>query len=152
MYTQSQIQVKIENYCVYQERSQQEVRDKLYSWGLHKNEVENAISHLIENNFLNEERFAIAYTQGKLRIKKWGRFKIKQGLKMKRVSEPLIKTALKTIDPDEYYENLKSVLDKKASLLKVEDEWKRKNTLIQYGISRGYERDLIFEILNHNDL
>lgn len=152
MYTQSQIQVKIENYCVYQERSQQEVRDKLYSWGLHKNEVENAISHLIENNFLNEERFAIAYTQGKLRIKKWGRFKIKQGLKMKRVSEPLIKIALKTIDPDEYYENLKSVLDKKASLLKVEDEWKRKNTLIQYGISRGYERDLIFEILNHNDL
>lgn len=152
MYTISQSQVKIENYCAYQERSQQEVRDKLYTWGLHKNDVENIISHLIENNFLNEERFAIAYTLGKHRIKKWGRFKIIQGLKLKRVSDPLMKIALKQLEEEEYTLNLLSVLEKKAALLKVTDPWKRKNMLVQYGISRGYESELIFEILNDKDL
>lgn len=152
MYTISQSQVKIENYCAYQERSQQEVRDKLYTWGLHKNDVENIISHLIENNFLNEERFAIAYTLGKHRIKKWGRFKIIQGLKLKRVSDPLMKIALKQLEEEEYTLNLLNVLEKKAALLKVTDPWKRKNMLVQYGISRGYESELIFEILNDKDL
>ncbi len=86
---------KAEHYCAYQERSQQEVRDKLYEWGLYSNVVERVITELIAGNFLNEERFANAYTRGKFNQKGWGKNKIKQGLKFKRVSDPLIKKALK---------------------------------------------------------
>src|SRR5579872_6681533 len=93
---------KAEHYCAYQERSQQEVREKLYEWGLHPAGVENVIMHLVEGGFLNEERFANAYTIGKFRQKGWGRIKIKQGLKFKKVSEPLIKKALNSIDGDDY--------------------------------------------------
>ena len=72
-------------YCAYQERSQQEVRDKLYSWGLHRNEVENIIVDLISEGYLKEERFAIAFSGGKFRMKKWGKIKIKLALKAKKV-------------------------------------------------------------------
>src|SRR5258708_2225078 len=91
--------VKAMKYCAYQERSQQEVRDKLYSFGLHQKEVEEIISRLITDSYLKEERFAIAYATGKFRIKKWGVVKIRQGLKEKRVSDPLIRIALDQIDP-----------------------------------------------------
>jgi regulatory protein len=82
---------KAEHYCAYQERSQQEVRDKLYEWDLKPAEVENIIIRLIENNYVNEERFAKAYVRGKFNQKGWGRIKIKQGLKQKRVPDGLIK-------------------------------------------------------------
>src|ERR1700740_2175906 len=88
---------KAEHYCAYQERSQQEVRDKLYEWGLWPEAVEHIISQLICDNFLNEERFAKAYALGKFRQKGWGKIKIKQGLKLKKVPEVLIKKALLTI-------------------------------------------------------
>src|SRR6478672_11536112 len=84
-------------YCAYQERSQQEVRDKLYSWGLHRTEVEQALSELISENYLKEERFAEAFAGGRFRIKKWGRNKIRLALQQKKVSEPLINSALKNI-------------------------------------------------------
>ena len=75
---------KAEHFCAYQERAQQEVRDKLYEWGLWPDAVENIIVKLIGDNFLNEERFAKAYTQGKFKQKGWGKLKIKQGLKLKK--------------------------------------------------------------------
>ena len=89
---------KAEHYCAYQERSQQEVRDRLYEWGLWPEAVENTIIKLIADNFLNEERFANAYTKGKFNQKGWGRIKIKQGLKFKNVPDVLIKKALKLIE------------------------------------------------------
>lgn len=143
---------KIENYCAYQERSQQEVRDKLYNWGLHKNEVENLIVELINDNFLNEERFALAFASGRHRMKKWGKYKIKQGLKQRSISEPLIRIALKSIDPEEYYNNLKDVLEKKASMIHQTDPLKARYQLINYALSKGYEKNLIIEILSDNDL
>src|SRR6187549_1978004 len=88
---------KAENYCAYQERSQQEVRDKIYSWGLHRNDVENIISKLITDGFLKEERFAQAYARGKFRIKKWGRNKIREALRGKKVPDSLINKSLKEI-------------------------------------------------------
>src|ERR1700759_5714121 len=94
---------KAEHYCAYQERSQQEVRDKLYEWGLYSQQVENIISRLIEGNYLNEERFAKEYARGKFNQKAWGRIKIKQGLKFKQVPDKLIKKALDTINLSDYY-------------------------------------------------
>jgi len=112
---------KAENYCAYQERSQQEVRDKLYEWGLHKVAVENIISNLIGNNFLNEERFSKAYAMGKFRQKGWGKVKIKQGLKFKQVPDILIKKALLNIPGDEYIQMLEKVLAKKNNVLNEKD-------------------------------
>ena len=82
--------LKAESYCAYQERAQQEVRNKLYEWGLHQQDTESIISELILTNFLNEERFAASYVSGKFNIKRWGKIKIKQGLKLKKVPEKMI--------------------------------------------------------------
>jgi regulatory protein len=143
---------KAEHYCAYQERSQQEVRDKLYEWGLYPNIVEQVIIKLIEGNFLNEERFANAYTRGKFNQKGWGKNKIKQGLKLKRVSGPLIKKALNGINGDDYLLMLHKVIQKKATLLSEKDAYKRKYKLHQYALSRGYENDLISDVLKASDL
>ena len=143
---------KAEHYCAYQERSQQEVRDKLYEWGLHSAAVENIISLLISDNFLNEERFAKAYVQGKFKQKGWGKIKIKQGLKFKRIPEVLIKKALQTISPDDYLQALEHILAKKARTVAETDPYKRRYKLQQYALSRGFEADLILDVLKASDL
>ena len=138
---------KAENYCVYQERSQQEVRDKLYEWGLWTDAVENIISQLIGDNFLNEERFARAYTQGKFNQKGWGKIKIKQGLKFKKVPDVLIKKALQGIAADAYMASLQRVLNKKANTVSEKNPFKRKYKLHQYALNRGYESDLVDDVI-----
>ncbi|MBK0379069.1 regulatory protein RecX [Mucilaginibacter segetis] len=143
---------KAEHYCAYQERSQQEVRNKLYEWGLWTAAVENIISQLIEGNFLNEARFAHAYVQGKFRQKNWGKIKIKQGLKLKNVSPALIKKALAGINPDHYMATLHRTIEKKAALLTEKDPYKRRYKLQQYAYSRGYETDLTAEVLKNSEL
>jgi len=152
IYTPKQALLKAESYCAYQERAQQEVRDKLYDWGLHQEDVEQIISQLVSENFLNEERFAIAYTLGKLRIKSWGKIKIKQSLKFKRVSEPLIKIAFSKIDLDEYEHKLSELVDKKQLLIKDKDPYIIKNKLFQYALSRGFESDIISSVLKEKGL
>ena len=143
---------KAEHFCAYQERAQQEVRDKLYDWGLWPDAVENIIVKLIGDNFLNEERFAKAYVQGKFKQKGWGRIKIKQGLKIKKIPENLLKKALLTIDGDEYFEMLTKVLSKKAALLNEKVPYKRRYKLQQYALSRGFETELNFDVLKNSEL
>lgn len=143
---------KAEKYCAYQERSQQEVRQKLYDLGLYPRDVEQIISELIGNNFLNEERFANAYALGKFRIKGWGKIKIKQGLKLKRVPEGMIKKALQQIDLDDYLAKLKGILEKKAILLKEKEPYKRSYQLKQYAFGKGYEGNLVADVLKDSPL
>ena len=138
---------KAEHYCAYQERSQQEVRDKLYEWDLKPTAVENIISRLIENNYLNEERFAKAYVQGKFNQKGWGKIKIKQGLKLKRVPDVLIRKALQSIPDEDYLVTLQNLLAKKAATLTERHHLKRRYKLQQYALGRGFESDLIWEAL-----
>lgn len=144
--------VKAESWCAYQERAQQEVRDKLYEWNLKPNEVEELITELITTNFLNEERFAMAYVSGKTNIKKWGKIKIKQGLKLKKVPEKLIQKALNSIDGDQYLANLLATAEKKSAVLNEKDPLKRKYKLVSYLQSKGFENDLIFLVLKANNL
>jgi len=151
-FTKAQARLKAESFCAYQERCQQEMRDKLYFWGLHREEVEEVIADLITDNFLNEERFAMAYVSGKFNMKGWGKIKIKQGLKQKMISPRLIDDALRHLDAEGYYEKLTLLLEKKAALLKETDAYKRKNKLAQYAMGKGYENDLIFDVLNNNNL
>lgn len=143
---------KAEKYCAYQERSQQEVRQKLYDLGLYPRDVELIISELISNNFLNEARFANAYALGKFRIKGWGKIKIKQALKLKRVPEGMIKKALLQIDLDDYLAKLKGILEKKAAVLKEKEPYKRSYQLKQFAFGKGYEGNLVAEVLKDNAL
>ncbi len=143
---------KAEHYCAYQERAQQEVRNKLYEWGLRPDEVEENISELITTNYLNEERFAQAYVSGKFNIKKWGKIKIKQALKLKRVPEKMILKALNTIDYDDYLKAILASAEKKSNLIKESDPYKRRNKLITYLMTKGFENNLIMEVLKDNDL
>jgi regulatory protein len=143
---------KAEHYCAYQERSQQEVRNKLYEWGLWTSAIENIISKLIEENYLNEERFAKAYTRGKFNQNGWGKIKIKMGLQLKKVSPPLIKKALMTIDLDDYMSTLSRVIEKKAKTVTEKNERKRHYKLQQYALSRGFEPELAAEVLKNSEL
>ncbi|WP_243732521.1 regulatory protein RecX [Pedobacter metabolipauper] len=143
---------KAEHYCAYQERSQQEVRNKLYDWGLWPNEVEEVISELIGTNFLNEERFASAYVSGKFKIKKWGKVKIKQGLKLKKITDRMILTALNTIDYDEYLETIRYTAEKKLGSITEKDPYKKRYKLITYLMSKGFENNLIIDVLKSNNL
>lgn len=93
---------RIRHFCAYQERAQQEVRDRLYVLGMTKSEVEEILSDLISDNFLNEERFAIQFAGGHFRIKQWGKLKIQHALQQKRVSPVNIKKALKSINDSDY--------------------------------------------------
>lgn len=144
--------VKAESYCAYQERAQQEVRDKLYEWGLHHDDVENVIVELIQTNFLNEERFAMSYVSGKFNIKKWGKIKIKQGLKLKRIPEKMIIKALNAIDYDKYLEVILATAEKKSAVLIEKDPYKRKYKLMTYLMGKGFESNLISEVLKANNL
>ncbi|MGV3611801.1 MAG: regulatory protein RecX [Fluviicola sp.] len=139
---------KIESYCAYQDRSHFEVKNKLFSWGLSSDQIDQITAYLIENKFLDEGRFAESYVSGKLRIKHWGRIKIKQGLKQKQIPEKIIQLAFKTIDPDEYYTILKHEITKKQRDLSAEkDPWKKKAKVLRYAQSKGFENDLIFDVL-----
>ncbi|WP_291401631.1 regulatory protein RecX [Daejeonella sp.] len=152
IFSRQQAKIKAESYCAYQERSQFEIRNKLYEWGLFQNDVEEIISELIESNFLNEERFALAYTLGKFRIKSWGKIKIKQALKLKRVPDKLIKKSLQSIDDDDYLTMLKRILEKKAENITETDPFKRRYLLTRYGSGKGFELELISDLLISNKL
>lgn len=143
--------IKLQSWCAYQERSQQEVRDKLYELGLWPEAVENIIAKLIEDNFLNEERFAMAFAHGKFAIKKWGKIKIRMELKQKRVSDYCLKKALAQIDDTEYLNTLKKLIATKRRSISEKNPLKLKYKLASYALSKGYEKDLVFDVLGGED-
>lgn len=144
--------VKAEHFCVYQERSQKEVRYKLVEWGMRGDELEEIISELILNNFLNEERFAKSYASGKFNIKHWGRVKIKQGLKLKGVPDKILQKAIYSIDDDDYLQTIEKLALKKVQSLSESDPFKRKNKLMSYLQAKGFETDLILLVLKASNL
>ena len=139
--------LKAADYCAYQERSQQEVRDKLYSYGLHHDEVEDVLADLIVDGFINEERFARAYVGGKFRMKGWGRRKILQGLQQHRISEYCIRKGLEEIDAEIYYQTLRKHAEKKLLSLKGQSAYVMRGKLTQHLMMKGFEGDLIREVI-----
>ena len=135
------------NYCAYQERTQQQVRDKLFNWSYPYDLIEEAIARLIQEGFINEERFAIAYARGKFRQNKWGKVKIKNGLSHHGLSDYCIKTALAEIDDDEYSEQLKHLAIRKLDSINDKNYLQRKKKLSNFLYSKGYEFDLINEAI-----
>jgi regulatory protein len=147
-FTPDQSLPKIKQYCAYQERCHSEVRDKLYSFGLNKGEVEEIISVLITEKYLNEERFAIHYAGGKFRMKGWGKNKIKQALKLKQVSDYCIKKALNQIDLDDYDRTFQKLAQQKLTTLRSEKNiFIKKRKFQDFMLQRGFETSLISEFL-----
>ena len=145
--TPEQALQKLKHYCAYQERSHAEVKKKLYNLGVRKKDHDSIIATLIEGDYLNEERFAIAFAGGKFRMKQWGRVKIKYELKQKQVSEYSIKKALKQIREEEYFAVLKKLVDEKYASLKDEQYLIRKKKIMDYLLQKGFEMELIKKII-----
>jgi regulatory protein len=138
---------KIKHFCAYQERSHFETKQKLYLFGLSTSDVEALLAKLIEENYLNEERFAQCFARGRFALKKWGRVKIKHELALKKVSATNIKTSLKEIDEDDYQQTLQHLAEKKWLLLSDEQPVSRQAKTIQYLLQKGYELPLIQNVL-----
>jgi len=148
--TKQQAFQKIKQYCAYQERCHTEVREKLYSFGLNIKDAEQIISQLIEENYLNEERFAKQYAGGKFRMKQWGKLKIKHALKQKQVSGYSIKKALSEINDEDYQKTLNKLTEEKLKVLRGEKNiFIKKRKLYDYLLQKGYEGELVRDILNY---
>jgi len=146
-YTPAQSLTKIQSYCAYQERSHKEVKNKLYEYGLYSNQVDELISQLITDGFLNEERFAKAYAGGKFRIKKWGRIKIKHELKALGLTKNCIQRGLNEIESAEYSKTLKNLIKKKLTESKEQNPFKKRDKVARFVIGKGYESELVWEYI-----
>ena len=145
--------IKIESWCAYRDRSVDETKQKLFSYGLNEKEVDLILLHLEESGFLDDERFAESFVTGKFRIKSWGKKKIYMSLLQKRIEKSLITKALESIAYDDYLASAQKLIEKKWSLLEKEkDVWTRKQKVIQYLASRGYEYAVVEEAFTNAQL
>lgn len=138
---------KIQKYCAYQERSHQEVKNKLYSYGLPGHEVDEIMARLITDNFLNEERFAKAFAGGKFRIKKWGRIKITHELEALGLTANCINRGLREIDTADYKKTLLVLLKKKAAEKHEKNAFAQRNKVARFAIGKGYEPEMVWQLV-----
>jgi regulatory protein len=142
-HTPSQAKPKIEKFCAYQERSHQQVKRKLQGYGLNGTDADILLVELMHANFLNEERYAMAYARGKFKIKGWGKAKIKQGLKREGVGEKLIQHALASLGMDDYLDTLNTLATKKWPLIKGASHIEKVFKLKRYLLGKGYDFEAI---------
>lgn len=138
---------KLKKYCAYQERSHKDVVDKLYKLGLYKSDVDQVVLELLQQDFLNEERFARAFVRGKFIYKKWGRVKIRVELKRRKISDYCIKKGLSEINGEKYEEVLLELLDKKIRSLKAIKGYQKNYKAAQFVMNKGYEGDIVWSLI-----
>lgn len=143
--TPTEALAKIQRYCAYQERSHKEVKSKLYEYGLYASQVDEILSQLITEGFLNEERFAKAYAGGKFRIKKWGKLKIKNELEFLGLTKNCIQRGLKEIEPSDYARTLKLLIKKKSAESSDQNLFKKRDKVARFVIGKGYEPEMVWE-------
>jgi len=145
--TSQQALLKAASYCAYQERCHEEVMEKLSEWGIYGEDAGNILLKLIEQNYLNEERFAKAFAGGKFRVKKWGRLKINSELTFRKISDYCIRMGMKEIDEDQYLNTLKELAIEKFDSIKEKNPLIKKNKTAAFLMSKGYEPNLIWDYL-----
>jgi len=145
--SQQEALILLQKYCAFQERCHREVRTKLLSLGIYGELLEEIIGQLIEDDFLNELRFAKTYARGKFRMKAWGRIKIIHSLKQKGITDYCIKEAMKEINPEDYKESLYVILTQQLEKFPDLSPFERKSKAFRYALSRGYESGIIEELL-----
>ncbi len=144
-YTLTEATKKLERYCAYQERCHKDVTIKLRGMRMIPEVIDQIITHLIQENYLNEERFAQSFARGKFNIKKWGRNRIVNELKQRDISSYNIKSALAEIDDAHYMETLDALAKKRLEAIKETDKQKRKRKLADYLLYRGWESHLVYD-------
>ncbi|AUC83088.1 regulatory protein RecX [Lacinutrix sp. Bg11-31] len=147
-FTVAEAQKKLEHYCAYQERCHKEVRQKLRDLNMIPEATDIIIGHLLEQNYLNEERFAKTYVRGKFNIKKWGRRRLTLELKRKDISKININLAISEIDIDEYTDVFNDLAEKRADSIMESNKLKKKKKLIDYLLYRGWESYLVYDKVN----
>ena len=147
MATPEQALEKLKYFCAYQERSHKEVEQKLRSLKVWGADAAAIMATLIEENYLNEERYACSLARGKFRMKQWGRKKILRALKFNDISAYCIRKALQEIEEDEYNRTLQQLAEKKYQSLKKEQYLRRKHKTQQYLIGKGYEPELVYPLV-----
>ena len=145
--TPNEAQLKLEYYCSYQERCHQEVVQKLYDLGMKSNEVDAIVVHLLQNNFLNEERFARSFARGNHRIKLWGKNRIVNELKQRQISAPNIKCALTEITEEEYHDTFEKLAQRHWETIKETNVQKKKKKFCDYLLRKGCESNLVYDKL-----
>ena len=139
--------IKIAGYCAYQERCHSEVINKLYTYGLHREAVEELVAWLITENYLNEERFALTYAGGKFRIKKWGKLKIRRALEQKKISAYNISKALSQFDEPDYLKTISELIVDQQAKVDEPNVYIRRNRIAKYLSSKGFEPDLVWYLM-----
>ena len=137
---------KIAKYCAYQERSHLEVEQKLYSFGITSAQVQEVLAWLITENYVNEERYAIAFAGGKFRIKKWGKMKIANRLEQKKISQYSIDKSLSHIDNKDYLATMEQLIRQKWQSSSADNVYELRNKVARYVISKGFEPDQVWEL------
>jgi regulatory protein len=150
--TINEAQFKLEYYCSYQERCHQEVVQKSYDLGMKSNEIDAIVVHLLQNNFLNEERFARSFARGKHRIKLWGKIRIVNELKQRHISAPNIKCALTEINEEEYHDTLAKLAERHWETIRETNVQKKKKKFCDYLLRKGWESQLVYEKLKELSL
>lgn len=136
---------KLEHYCSYQERCHIEVSEKLRSFVLNQEEKDKIIVHLIESNFLNEERFALVFSISKFHQKKWGKIRIKNELKARKISDYLVTKALKEIPTEEYEITFENLAEKHWETITEKNDLKKRKKFCDYLLRKGWESERIYE-------
>ncbi|ASK32733.1 recombinase RecX [Chryseobacterium sp. T16E-39] len=148
-YTFEEIKQKLVNYCVYQDRCHAEVDQKMREFMLIPEAKEEILLYLLQENYLNEERFTRSYIRGKFYIKHWGRNKIRINLKQKQISEKLINACFDEIDEDDYVKTIRKNFEDYYSKLKEPKEYQRKSKTIKYLMGKGFEYEMILQIIDN---
>ena len=136
---------KMESYCAYQERCHKEVLEKLKGMNMIPEAIDHILGHLIQENYLNEERFAKAFARGKFSIKKWGTNRIIRELKFRDISVYNIKSALAEIQNEDYLTTFDELAKKRLGQITEKNPFKRKKKLADYLLYRGWESHLVYE-------
>ncbi len=150
-YTLEEIQQKMADFCVYQDRCYTDVEKKFRDFDLIPEAKDHILLFLLENNFLNEERFALNFARGKFNQKQWGKNRIQRELKLRKIQPRLIQQALDQLDFEDYYTTLQSLYVKKKREIKESNPYKKRQKIYQHLLYKGFESELISEVLNAQD-
>jgi regulatory protein len=134
--------------CSRREFCSDDIRNKLSLWGIENNDAEKIIGTLISENFINESRYAVAFVMDKFKYNKWGKSKIAAHLSSKKLSSETIKSALDSIDNEQYIKMLQGLIESHRKTVKAKNQYDLKAKLLRYGLSKGFESSLLYEILN----
>ena len=137
--------------CSRRELCADDIISKLEAWGVSINDTERIISELIKDNFINEERYARAFVRDKFLYNKWGKLKITSHLRVKKIPAGIIKTAMDSIDNEIYLKTLNDLITSHKRTVKSKNKYDLKAKLLRYGLSKGFESQLLYEILNNID-